>query len=315
MNESSHRPIEPPAEIAFIGLGNMGQPMAARLIGAGYRVSGFDNTPSVRERFAETSGTAAGSLEAAVSPNDRLATLWHPWVTYLIVPLFALANAGVELSALVRCNPGVADAPARKHRIKPEQLPDLIEQSRQRLAQLDVGLSPEALQEKEAQARDTYFGAARSLSGERSRASRELSEGVTAAMQTLAMAGGRFEVQLVAGEGTAHGLEGVRAEAGVAVEDLPAGRVGERQVQEAGQAGQVGDQAGRQGPHRLPAALPGHLPRHHRVLCRVRLQVVSLVQRLDPRDRPDPARGVLRDEDVADEGLAVSGRLEREVKA
>jgi Na+/H+ antiporter NhaA len=42
---------------------------------------------------------ARASLEAAVPPNERLAALWQPWTTYLIVPLFALANAGVELSA------------------------------------------------------------------------------------------------------------------------------------------------------------------------------------------------------------------------
>jgi Na+/H+ antiporter NhaA len=42
--------------------------------------------------------TARGALRTAVSPNERLQTLWHPWTSYLIVPLFALANAGVHLS-------------------------------------------------------------------------------------------------------------------------------------------------------------------------------------------------------------------------
>src|SRR4051794_36121235 len=41
---------------------------------------------------------ARASLEAAVSPNDRLAALWLPWTSYLVVPLFALANAGVAVS-------------------------------------------------------------------------------------------------------------------------------------------------------------------------------------------------------------------------
>src|SRR5215212_7784587 len=76
VSESSHRPIEPPAEIAFIGLGNMGQPMAARLIGAAFRVRGFDNSAAGRERFeAETGGTAAGSLEAAVSNAAAVVTM------------------------------------------------------------------------------------------------------------------------------------------------------------------------------------------------------------------------------------------------
>jgi Na+/H+ antiporter NhaA len=35
----------------------------------------------------------------AVSPNERLQTLWHPWTSYVVVPVFALANAGVALDA------------------------------------------------------------------------------------------------------------------------------------------------------------------------------------------------------------------------
>lgn len=37
------------------------------------------------------------SIERSVSPNERLQTLLHPWVSYAVVPLFALANAGVDL--------------------------------------------------------------------------------------------------------------------------------------------------------------------------------------------------------------------------
>ena len=36
-------------------------------------------------------------LRAAVSPNERLQQLYHPWTSYLIVPLFALANAGIAI--------------------------------------------------------------------------------------------------------------------------------------------------------------------------------------------------------------------------
>ena len=32
---------------------------------------------------------------AAISPNERLQELLHPWTSYVVVPLFALANAGV----------------------------------------------------------------------------------------------------------------------------------------------------------------------------------------------------------------------------
>jgi Na+/H+ antiporter NhaA len=47
----------------------------------------------------ELARTARGALRTAVSPNERLQSLWHPWTSYVIVPLFALANAGVHLSA------------------------------------------------------------------------------------------------------------------------------------------------------------------------------------------------------------------------
>jgi Na+/H+ antiporter NhaA len=46
----------------------------------------------------DLAATARGALRTAVSPNERLQTLWHPWTSYAIVPLFALANAGVHLS-------------------------------------------------------------------------------------------------------------------------------------------------------------------------------------------------------------------------
>ena len=37
-------------------------------------------------------------VRTAISPNERLQQLYHPWSSYLIVPLFALANAGVAIS-------------------------------------------------------------------------------------------------------------------------------------------------------------------------------------------------------------------------
>ncbi len=36
-------------------------------------------------------------LQRAVSLNERLQTMLHPWTSFVIVPLFALANAGVDL--------------------------------------------------------------------------------------------------------------------------------------------------------------------------------------------------------------------------
>ncbi|WP_433457838.1 Na+/H+ antiporter NhaA [Micromonospora sp. CA-248212] len=40
---------------------------------------------------------AQAGLTAALSPNERLQSLYHPWASYVIVPLFALANAGIVI--------------------------------------------------------------------------------------------------------------------------------------------------------------------------------------------------------------------------
>jgi Na+/H+ antiporter NhaA len=47
----------------------------------------------------ELARTARAGLATALSPNERLQGLFHPWTSYVIVPLFALANAGIMLSA------------------------------------------------------------------------------------------------------------------------------------------------------------------------------------------------------------------------
>src|SRR5436190_1942977 len=46
----------------------------------------------------ELARSAAVGLEAAVSPNERLQHKFHPWTSYVIVPLFALANAGIAIN-------------------------------------------------------------------------------------------------------------------------------------------------------------------------------------------------------------------------
>jgi Na+/H+ antiporter NhaA len=47
---------------------------------------------------AELAREARESVRLAISPNDRLQQIFHPWTSYLIVPLFALANAGITVS-------------------------------------------------------------------------------------------------------------------------------------------------------------------------------------------------------------------------
>jgi Na+/H+ antiporter NhaA len=45
----------------------------------------------------ELARSARAGLDSAVSPNERLEQVFHPWTSYVIVPLFALANAGIAI--------------------------------------------------------------------------------------------------------------------------------------------------------------------------------------------------------------------------
>ena len=45
----------------------------------------------------ELARSAAVGLTRTLSPNDRLQRVFHPWSSYLIVPLFGLANAGIPI--------------------------------------------------------------------------------------------------------------------------------------------------------------------------------------------------------------------------
>ena len=47
----------------------------------------------------ELARTATASLTSALSPNARLQNFYHPWTSYVIVPVFALANAGIAVNA------------------------------------------------------------------------------------------------------------------------------------------------------------------------------------------------------------------------
>src|SRR5437870_37490 len=56
-------------------------------------------TRSFREQpTPELARSAQLSLRSAISPNERLQYGLHPWTSYVFVPLFALANAGVHFS-------------------------------------------------------------------------------------------------------------------------------------------------------------------------------------------------------------------------
>jgi protein-disulfide isomerase len=75
------------------------------LITSAYRPSRGDlervieSTRSFREQpTPELARSAQLALGSAISPNERLGYRLHPWTSFVIVPLFALANAGIHVN-------------------------------------------------------------------------------------------------------------------------------------------------------------------------------------------------------------------------
>lgn len=97
---------------------------------------------------------------------------------------------------------------ARKYRVQPEGLPELLASQQARLAEISELVDPEALRMREDAAQRVYAARAKQLSEGRLAAANALSTAVSEAMQDLAMAGGRFEVALLPEpEGTVNGFE------------------------------------------------------------------------------------------------------------
>jgi DNA repair protein RecN (Recombination protein N) len=99
---------------------------------------------------------------------------------------------------------------ARRFRRPPEELAALLASWRAELAQLDAATDSAALERAAADAERAWRAEAQRVSKSRKAAAPKLAEAVTQAMQHLGMAGGRFEVALIAQEEPqSFGLESV----------------------------------------------------------------------------------------------------------
>lgn len=96
---------------------------------------------------------------------------------------------------------------ARKNRVKPQDLTDLLLKSQARMAELELFANDGELAKQEAQALATYMQFATQLSEGRKSAAAKLGTQISAEMQRLSLSGGKFEVALTEQAPTANGLE------------------------------------------------------------------------------------------------------------
>ncbi len=98
---------------------------------------------------------------------------------------------------------------ARKYRVAVDDLPDLRTQWQERLHALEASSDPARLAAEEVRARKAFELSANKLSALRKPAAAALSAEISDAMQTLAMAGGCFEVTLETCAPAATGVESI----------------------------------------------------------------------------------------------------------
>ncbi|CAI8183681.1 MAG: 3-hydroxyisobutyrate dehydrogenase [Alphaproteobacteria bacterium] len=63
------------SKIAFIGLGNMGLPMAKNLVAAGHEVTGFDLSDGAKAGLQESGGKVADTIAAAVADAEIIVSM------------------------------------------------------------------------------------------------------------------------------------------------------------------------------------------------------------------------------------------------
>lgn len=96
--------------IAFIGVGNMGWPMAARLVEAGFDLAVFDAAPDRAARFAtEVGGHAAGDAASAVRGADAVITIL-PTSRHVGQALEAMGDALAAGTLVIEMSSGVPTA-------------------------------------------------------------------------------------------------------------------------------------------------------------------------------------------------------------
>ncbi len=108
-----------PGPIAFIGLGNMGRPMAANLIGAGMEVTGFDLVESARQAAMQDGVRLADSIQSAAAAADIVITML-PAGRHVLSVWSELAQVVRPGTLLIDCSTIDVDSARKAHAMAKE---------------------------------------------------------------------------------------------------------------------------------------------------------------------------------------------------
>lgn len=104
------------ATIAFIGLGNMGGPMAANLVKAGHTVKGFDLSADILKSVAASGVTPASSIEEATSGAETVVTML-PKGAHVLSVWSNLASAVASGTLLIDCSTIDVESARKAHEL------------------------------------------------------------------------------------------------------------------------------------------------------------------------------------------------------
>ncbi|HEV7476721.1 MAG TPA: DNA repair protein RecN [Burkholderiales bacterium] len=133
-------------------------------------------------------GAIVEMLESAEAQAGEAARELRHYASRIDLDPQALKQTETRIEAL--------HAAGRKFRVRPEALHELLRELEKRLEELELAVDPAALEREVAAARARFEALLKKLTARRRSAADALSRAVSAAMQQLAMAGGRFSVAL-----------------------------------------------------------------------------------------------------------------------
>ena len=179
---------------ALSELSESDMPMLSRLNAVRQRLS----------RLADIDAKLAPVVELLESAGIQLQEAAYSLRDYL-----SRTDLDPELLQTVEKRLEMLHSAARQFRVRPEQLPDELENRRELLARCEQASNLAALEEQERRARERYALLAGEISIKRRRAADDLGRAVTAIMEDLHMSGGRFAVEIRSCPAHAYGTDQV----------------------------------------------------------------------------------------------------------
>ncbi len=184
-----------------------GMEICLQMMSEADEVNALDLLSQAQTKLAELQAMDAGlqpiaeNLDSAVVQLEEASRALNRYLQKSELDPERLAEVEARIQAI--------HSAARKFRVKPDELPALLTQQQQRMAELEAFADDGALAKQVQAAWKNYHAQATQLSAVRQQAAKKLAQTITEQMQALSLKGGQFAVALTPGDAAAHGLEQV----------------------------------------------------------------------------------------------------------